>query len=131
MHDGQNVIEVEHIGLQCLVDLDRGPDRISVVCGGPDILIGKVDKSAVVQARQKAGWITPACGRACGRVEIDSVPVANRSTDKKVNGAFDKADIGVLLWRTAGQRTAADWRKWHNEPALPNPLASWNLLASM
>ena len=61
----------------------------------------------------------------------DSVPVANRSTDKKVNGAFDKADIGVLLWRTAGQRTAADWRKWHNERALPNPLASWNLLASM
>ena len=76
MHDGQNVIEVEHIGLQCLVDLDRGPDRISVVCGGPDILIGKVDKSAVVQARQKAGWITPACGRACGTVEIHGVLVS-------------------------------------------------------
>src|SRR5436305_392420 len=54
VQDCEDVIQVEHIGLQRLVDLDRRSDWIAVVRGSSHVLIGEVDESAVVQASEKA-----------------------------------------------------------------------------
>src|SRR5438046_1287213 len=73
VQDCEDVIQVEHIGLQRLVDLDRRSDWIAVVRGSSHVLIGEVDESAVVQASEKARRIPPAGSWPRRAVEINRV----------------------------------------------------------
>ena len=73
VQDCEDVIQVEHIGLERLVDLDRRADWIAEICRSSHVLIGEVNESAVVQASEKARGIPPAGSRPRRAVKIHRI----------------------------------------------------------
>src|SRR6185312_1874768 len=73
MHDRENVIQSQNIGLQCLVDFDRWTNWVPIICRGPYVLVHQMNESAVIQACEKGRGISPACSWTGRTIKIDRI----------------------------------------------------------